>query len=36
VSDDLNASLSSSGDLRYIGDPEVRKSESSSGRVTRK
>ena len=36
VSDDLNASLSSSGDLRYIGDPEVRKRESSSGRVRRK
>lgn len=35
VSDDLNANLSSSGDLMYIGDPNVDARESSSGDVER-
>jgi hypothetical protein len=35
VSDYLDASTSSSGDVRYIGDPELHFSETSSGDVRR-
>jgi len=34
VSEELEADLSSSGGLRYRGDPLVRTQESSSGRVS--